>query len=225
MKRGNLSGRDFDVVIVGAGIVGCAMARRFALEGAHVAVVEKAGDILDGASKANSAILHTGFDAPPDSMELSCVIEGAREYRDIHEQMGLALERVGAHVVAWSEEQVAALEAIGDKARQNAIEDIELIGAKQLGAVEPHLSTKAMAAIFVPGESIIDPWSAPYAYLHQALDHGAEIFLQSELLDGAFGADGWHLETSTGSLKCRHVINCAGLYGDLLDKKLLGRAD
>jgi glycerol-3-phosphate dehydrogenase len=81
--------RCFDVVIIGAGVVGCALARRFALCGADVVILEKASDILDGASKGNSAILHTGFDAPPGSMEQVCVAAGYAEYLEIHEALGL----------------------------------------------------------------------------------------------------------------------------------------
>jgi len=105
-----LSTSTYDVVVVGAGVVGCAIARRFTLEGARVAVLEKACDILDGASKANSAILHMGFDAPVGSVELSCIRNGVEEYVEIHEEMGLPLDRSGAYVVAWSDEEVAKLD-------------------------------------------------------------------------------------------------------------------
>ena len=214
----------FDVVVVGAGVVGCAVARRFALQGARVAVIEKATDILDGASKANSAILHTGFDAPEGSLELNCIRDGYSEYTEIHQQLGLPLEKTGAHVVAWSDDEVVKLEAILIQAHANGIEDIEIIDQKMLLAAEPNLSQKAKAAIFVPGEAIIDPWSAPYAYLRQALMNGAEIFLSCEVVDGTFENDAWALETSRVELKTRHVINCAGLFGDLLDEKMLGRS-
>ncbi len=95
----------FDVAVVGGGVVGCAVARRFTLEGAHVALLEKASDILDGASKGNSAILHTGFDAPEGSLELQCLRAGYAEYHEICAPLGLALEETGAHVVAWSPEE------------------------------------------------------------------------------------------------------------------------
>src|SRR5690606_16472097 len=95
-----LSGR-FDVAVIGAGIVGCALARRFALEGASVAVIDKASDILDGASKGNSAILHTGFDAPVGSLEQACVAAGYAEYLEIHGRLGLPLIKSGALVIAW----------------------------------------------------------------------------------------------------------------------------
>ena len=80
-----------DVLVVGAGVVGCAVTRRLALEGARVILAEKAGDVLDGASKGNSAILHTGFDAPPGSVEQACISEGYREFQEIHGRLGLPL--------------------------------------------------------------------------------------------------------------------------------------
>lgn len=215
----------FDIVVVGAGVVGCAVARRFVLEGATVAVVEKATDILDGASKANSAILHTGFDAPPESLELSCIRDGYREYTEIHTEMGLPLENTGAHMVAWNDEEAAKLEAIVKQAHANGVEDVKRIEVKGLFRREPRLSKNAAAAIFVPGESIIDPWSAPYAYLRQALMNGGQIFLSCEVTGGDFDGSEWHLETSGGTLKSRHVINCAGLYGDRLDTALLGTTE
>jgi glycerol-3-phosphate dehydrogenase len=214
----------FDVAVVGAGVVGCAIARRFTLEGARVAVVEKAHDILDGASKANSAILHTGFDAPPGSLELSCIRDGYREYTDIHHEMGLPLEKTGAFVVAWNDNEIERLDAVVAQARENGFDDLRLIEPCELRRREPNLSARAQAAVEVVDESIIDPWSAPYAYMRQALENGAAIFLSCEVTGGEFGGGLWQLETSRGALKCRHVVNCAGLHGDTLDLVVLGAA-
>jgi glycerol-3-phosphate dehydrogenase len=215
----------YDVAVVGAGVVGCAVARRFALEGARVVVIEKATDILDGASKANSAILHTGFDAPPNSLELSCIREGYQEYKEIQLEMGLPLETSGAHVIAWSDEEAARLEHIAVQAANNGVAGVEMISAVELYRREPFLSKHALAAVTVPGESIIDPWSAPYAYLRQSLENGATVYLACEVTGGANDDGKWLLETSRGNLTCRHVINCAGLYGDTLDEMLLGDAE
>ncbi len=222
---GPMSGQVFDVVVVGAGVVGCAIARRFTLEGAQVAVVEKATDILDGASKANSAILHTGFDAPTGSVEVSCIREGYREYLEIHNNLALPLENSGAYVVAWNDNEVAALEAIVGQGHANGIADVSIIDTVELRRKEPELSQQALAAVAVPGESIIDPWSAPYAYLRQSLLNGGEVFLSCEVTGGNFDGQKWQLQTTHGTLNTRHVINCAGLYGDLLDRKILGSSD
>ena len=219
----DLTGDNFDVIIVGAGVVGCAVARRFALGGAKVCVLEKALDILDGASKANSAILHTGFDAPKNSIELSCIKAGYQEYLKIHKDLGLPFEKTSAHVVAWSEDEAAKLENILAQAHANGIKNTEIISSKQLAKNEPNLAQHAKAAILIPNEAIIDPWSAPYSYLRQALENNAQIFLSCDVKSGEFDGKQWFLKTSRGILKTKFVINCAGLYGDKLDEVLLGK--
>jgi len=190
-----------------------------------VAVLKKACDILDGASKANSAILHTGFDAPEGSLELSCIRKGAEEYMEICGDMGLPVEKSGAYVVAWNNEEAARLENLLVQARANGIADVRLIDKEELCRNEPHLADHALAAMAIPGESLIDPWSTPYAYLQQALVNGADIFLKCQVTNGNFDGHQWQLETPDGKIKCRHVINCAGLYGDLLDQAILGSAE
>jgi glycerol-3-phosphate dehydrogenase len=221
----NLTNDVFDIIIVGAGVVGCAMARHFTLQGAKVGIVEKASDILDGASKANSAILHTGFDAPPNSIELLCIKDGYEEYKKIYKQLGLPFEKTGAFVVAWNEEELAKLEGILAKAHQNGIKNTKIITAKNLAKKEPNLAKNALGAISIPDEAIIDPWSAPYAYLHQAIENGAKVFLSCEVMGADFNDDEWQIKTSRGTLKTHYVINCAGLYGDKLNEAILGRTD
>ncbi len=149
----------FDVAIIGAGVIGCAMARRFTLEGARVVVLEKAADVLDGASKGNSAILHTGFDAPENSLELTCVRQGYAEYRQIHEALNLPLDPCGALVLAWSEEQEAELAGLMAQARRNGIDDLERLDRAQVLQREPNLAEGVVGGFRVPGESLIDPWS------------------------------------------------------------------
>jgi glycerol-3-phosphate dehydrogenase len=219
-----LSDDVFDVVVIGAGVVGCAIARRFVLQGAKVAVVEKAGDILDGASKANSAILHTGFDAPQGSLELDCIRNGFSEYEDIRDGLGLVQEKSGAFVVAWTPEQMDALTGIEADAHENGIHDAQFVDAKALQLAEPHLNDTALGAVHVPQESIIDPWSAPYVYLRQAIENGAEVFLSCHITGGNFDGQFWDLQSGIGKLRARAVINCAGLYGDHLDRDVRGEA-
>jgi glycerol-3-phosphate dehydrogenase len=216
----------FDILIVGSGVVGCAMARRFTLEGARVLVIEKAADILDGASKANSAILHTGFDAPPPgSQEHGCLVEGYREYLDIHARLNLPLLECGALVLAWSSQEAERLDEILGNAHRNGVTSARILGARRVLAREPAVADSVVAALEVPGESVVDPWSAPYAYLLQALENGASLARDCELLGGDFDGDEWSLDTGRGQLRARHVINCAGLYGDRVNQALIGESD
>ncbi|MGY2224460.1 NAD(P)/FAD-dependent oxidoreductase [Pseudomonas gingeri] len=214
----------YDVAVIGGGVVGCAMARRFALEGARVLLLEKASDILSGASKGNSAILHTGFDAPRDSLELACMQAGYHEYLDIHQQMNLPVLRTGAMVVAWTADDLGKLDGIARQARDNGVDDVELLEPARIRQLEPELSHKALGAVQVPGEFLIDPWSAPLGYLQQALLHGARVVLGTEVQGGDFDGLAWQLQTSRGPVRATSVINCAGLFGDCLEERLLGES-
>ena len=219
-----LPGR-FDVAIIGAGIVGCALARRFALEGARVAVIDKASDILDGASKGNSAILHTGFDAPVGSLEQTCVAAGYAEYLEVHGRLGLPLIKAGALVIAWNEEEQALLPSLMEQASQNGVADVEPLDEAAMRRAEPGLGAGARAAFRVPREYLIDPWSAPYAYLLQAIENGAQVLRGAEVTGGQRDGGDWLLDTSRGTVQAGLVINAAGLWGDLVDEKLIGRRD
>lgn len=209
----------FDVAIIGAGVVGCAVARRFALAGARVVVIEKGSDILSGASKANSAILHTGLDAPSGSLELELVKAGRAEYLDIHAGLGLTLIPTGALVCAWDLDQAARLETIAEQGRANGIAEVRLLTASEARESMPALSHRLVAAIEVAGEYIIDPWTAPLGYLTQAVALGAVLLRNAELTSGRF-EDEWTLATSAGEVRARAVVNAAGLYGDTVDERL-----
>lgn len=213
-----------DVAVIGAGVVGAAVARAFALAGARVVVLEKAVDVLDGASKGNSAILHTGFDAPEGSLELACIRQGYRLYHEIHGRLGLPLLRAGAMVLAWSEEEQAALPALMAQAAANGVGDVEPLSADQARALEPALSPAVRAGFRVPGEHLIDPWSAAHGYLAQALANGAVLIRQAEVLAGQRAGGVWHLTTSAGPVAAGMVINCAGLWGDEVDRRVTGQS-
>lgn len=212
----------FDVCVVGAGVVGCALARAFALAGATVAVLEKAADVLDGASKGNSAILHTGFDAPEGSVELSCIRDGYALYHEVRERLGLPLIRAGAMVLAWTEEEEAGLPALMAQAVANGVTDVHPLSGAQARALEPELSPSVRAGFRVPGEHLIDPWSAAHGYLLQALANGAVLMRQAEVLSGRRLGDAWHLATTAGPVTAKLVVNAAGLWGDEVDKRVTG---
>ncbi len=214
----------YDIAIIGAGIVGCAMARRYTLDGARVVVLEKAADVLDGASKANSAILHTGFDAPPGSVEQACIAKGYAEYLDIRESLGLPLLKTGALVLAWDDEQLAALPALVAKAHKNGVADVALLSREAILAQEPQLSPALKGGFSVPREYLIDPWASAHAYILQAMANGAVLQRESEVLSGQFNGQHWALTTPQGTVHAAQVINCAGLYGDIIDQRLLGHS-
>ncbi|MEM9221707.1 MAG: NAD(P)/FAD-dependent oxidoreductase [Pseudomonadota bacterium] len=213
--------RQYDVAVIGAGVVGCALARRYALAGADVVLIEKAADILDGASKANSAILHTGFDAPPGSLEQACIAEGYDEFMAIRERLNLPVLKTGALVIAWTDEEEAQLSRLMEQARQNGVTDFRRLTREETLAAEPQLSPTLRASFRVPREVVIDPWSTPLAYLKQAIALGAVLMRSAEVKAGRFDGNAWGLDTTQGTLKANLVVNAAGLYGDIVDQRLV----
>lgn len=214
----------FDLAVVGAGVVGCAVARRFVLGGARVLLLEQGADLLSGASKANSAILHTGFDAPGGSLELACMQRGYAEYLEIAGALNLPLLETGALVAAWDDEELARLAPLQARALANGVAGVRQLSRSEVLAREPHLSPALRGGLLVPGEHVIDPWSAPLAYLRQAVDNGALAVFDAEVSAGQRGAAEWRLHSARGSFRARCVINCAGLWGDRLEERLLGRS-
>ena len=221
---GNRNEGVFDVAIVGAGVVGCAVARRFVLEGARVLLLEKGTDLLSGASKANSAILHTGFDAPPGSLEVACMQRGYAEYMDIAERLNLPLLQTGAVVAAWNEDEFARLDQIEAQARENGVDDVRRMDRHDVLAREPHLAPSVLGGLLIPHEHVIDPWSAPLAYLRQAVENGAVAVFDAQVDGGERIGDCWRLATTQGIFHAGYIVNCAGLWGDRLEERLLGQS-
>jgi glycerol-3-phosphate dehydrogenase len=208
---------EFDIAVIGGGVVGLAILRRFAIMGLSCVLLERGSDILSGASKGNSALLHTGFDAPAGSLELDCIRAGYAEYLAIRERLNLPLVESSALVVAWTDEEAGKLDAIEAKAIGNGVSDVRRVGGAELRRMEPRLSDGAREAVLVPGEHIIDPWSAPLAYARQALAHGAVILRGWEVTGGDLSGGVWTLHGKAGQVKARLVINAAGNFGDLVE--------
>jgi glycerol-3-phosphate dehydrogenase len=209
--------KPFDLAVIGGGVVGCALFRRFALGGLRCVMIERGPDILSGVSKANSAMLHMGFDAAPGSLEHACLHSGYAEYMAIHEKLNLPLLRTGGLLVAWSEEELAKLPAIVAQAHENGVGDVHQVDAGEVRRREPHLANDALGGVVVPGEHIIDPWSAPLAYALQGLAHGGEIHRGTTVQGGSFNGSAWHLDTTAGPLEARVVVNATGLMGDVIE--------
>jgi glycerol-3-phosphate dehydrogenase len=207
-----------DVAVIGAGVVGCAVFRALVLAGLRCVLVERGADILGGASKGNSAILHTGFDAGPGTLEAGCVRAGYAAYREIHRRLNLPLLETGALVVAWSGEALAKLPGIVARAHENGVADVVQLDAASVRAREPGLKADLLGGVLIPGESIIDPWSAPLAYALQGLANGGALRLRAEVGGGVLEDGAWTLHVAAGPpVTARVVLNCAGNFGDLVE--------
>jgi len=166
----------YDVVVVGGGVVGCAVARLLAHHELSVAVLEAGPDVGAGTSKANTAILHTGFDATPGSIEARLVARGYALLREYAPKVGISIEPVGALLVAWDDEQTAALGSLAQKAAANGYMRAEVVDATTVYEREPNLGPGATGGMLVPDEHIIDPWSTPLAFAYEAHANGADVF-------------------------------------------------
>ena len=209
--------KRFDIAVIGGGVVGLAILRRFAMSGLTCVLLEKGTDILSGASKGNSALLHTGFDAPAKSLELQCMQAGYKEYLDIRQKLNLPLLETGALVVSWSQEELAALDGIVEKAHANDVIDVKRLSQTELRIREPQISKQTLGAILVPGEHVIDPWSAPLAYAHQAMAHGAVIMRNAEVTSVEQVISEWKIASRAGDVFAGTVINATGLFGDRVE--------
>ena len=210
----------YDVVVVGAGVVGCAIARTLARHPLRIALVDAAADVGCGTSKANTAILHTGFDATPATLESRLVARGYALLGEYAACTAIPVERTGALLVAWNDDELAALASIRVKAELNGYTETRAVGPDELRAREPHLGFGALGALEIPGESIVCPWTTTLAYAIEAVSRGVELHLDTRVDDIA-NAGGRHaLQTSRGQLATRWLVNAAGLNADELDRKL-----
>jgi glycerol-3-phosphate dehydrogenase len=220
---GELPDRPHDVIVVGAGVVGTAVARELARHRLRVALVDADDDVGNGTSKANTAILHTGFDAAPGTLESRLVREGRHRLAAYAEQSGIPVEPVGALLVAWDREQLATLPALAAKAARNGYHATRLLDAAELARREPHLGPGALGALEVPDEWIICPWTTTLAYATQAVRAGVDLHLNCRVQSVTAGTH-HELATSRGLLRTRYLVNAAGLHADELDRRL-GRQD
>jgi glycerol-3-phosphate dehydrogenase len=216
------AGETADVTIVGAGVVGAAIARELSRFQLSVVLVDAANDVGTGTTKANTAILHTGFDAVPGSLESRLLRRGAGLLRAYAARAGIPVERTGALLVAWTPEQELALPAIEKTASFNGYRAVRPVAPAALYEREPHLGPGARAALEIPDESIVCPWTTPLAYATEAVRAGVALRLDTRVTGVRPGADGHVLTTTRGPLRTRWLVNAAGLGGDTIDRMLGG---
>ena len=210
---------DVDVAVIGAGVVGCAVARELSGYALSVALIEARGDVGDATSKANTAILHTGFDATPGSVESGLVARGYALLAEYAARTGIPVERTGAILVAWTPEELDALPGLQSKAVKNGYEHCALIDVDAVYAAVPALGPGVLGGLTVPDESIICPWTTTLAYATEAMDRGVQVLLDTRV-DAVQVEDEWTtLTTSTGEVRARWVVNAAGMGADVLDRE------
>lgn len=211
---------DYDVVVIGAGIVGSAIARELAGHELSVALVEARDDVGDGTSKANTAILHTGFDAKPGTLESAMVSRGYAMLSEYARHTGIPVEHTGAVLVAWDDEQLDSLPGLRDKAVANGYTACEIVDSAAVYEMVPHLGDGVRGGLTVPDESIICTWTVNLALATDAVTRGARLLTGHRIEGVEVGADRTTLRTSAGEVTARWVVNAAGLGADVIDAML-----
>ena len=207
----------FDVAIVGAGVVGTAIARELAGWELDCVLVEASDDVGTGTSKANTAILHTGFDAKPGTLEARLVRRGHALLTEHGPRLGIPIERTGALLVAWTADEEAALATVARRAAENGYGATRPVAADELRALEPQLGPAARAALLVPDEHIVCPVTPPLAFATEAVANGVTLRLNARVTGVRRADDASTLLTSAGDVRTRWVVNAAGLYADVID--------
>jgi glycerol-3-phosphate dehydrogenase len=200
-------------------VVGAAIARELSHFELTCALLEASPDVGAGTSKANTALLHTGFDAKPGTLEARLVRRGHELLSAYAERAGIPLAAIGAHLVAWDDEQLAAFPGIVERARANGYGSIRELTADELYRREPRLGPGARGALEVPDEGIVCPFTTPLAYATEAVLNGCELH-RDTLVTGVENrpGGGFDVLTSRERFSTRYLVNAAGLESDELNR-------
>ena len=207
--------RQADVVVIGGGITGTAILSELARYNLRCVLVEKEPDIAAGTTKANSAILHAGFDAPTGSFKAKMNVKGNALYHELEKELNLDIKWTGSFVAAFDDDGVETLKELKTRGEANGVPGLEIWDGAKVREKEPNLSKDIKAALWAPTAGICWPFGAAQAFAENAVINGAEVLRDCEVTgitvkDGRVEA----VETSEGIIKAKYVVNAAGVYAD-----------
>lgn len=205
-----------DVVIIGAGVIGCAVARELSRYVANICVVERDEDVCCGTSKANSAIVHAGFDAEPGSNKARFNVLGNAMMGDLARDLDVPFRRNGSLVVCTDADQRAGLDELLARGRANGVEELEIVDVEALRAMEPNISSKAVAALYAPTGGIICPFKLTIALAENACVNGVEFRFNTPVTGISRCDGGWCVSTPGGDICAKYVVNAAGVHSAAL---------
>ena len=210
-----MQNKIYDTLIIGAGIVGCSVARYLSKYKGDIAVLERDEDVCCGTSKANSGIVHAGFDAKYGTLMAEYNVRGSRMYPKLSEELDIKYKNNGSIVLCLSSEDRPKLEALYDNGIRNGVEGLRIIEREELLLLEPNVSDEAVCALFAPTGGIVCPFDATYALAENAANNGAEFYFDTNVTAIVREDDLWKIITSNGSYLTRTVVNAAGCYSDV----------
>lgn len=205
----------YDVVVIGAGVSGCASARELSRYNLKICVLEKEENVCCGTSKANSAIVHAGFDAKSGSLKAKLNVEGSLMMEQLAKDLDFHYKRNGSLVVCMSEEEREALFELYKRGMENGVKGLRIIERDELVDLEPNISDKAVAALYAPTGAIICPFGMNYALAENAAANGVEFFFDTKVTGFEKKDHVWVVKTNQGEFITKYVVNAAGVYADL----------
>lgn len=215
--------RVWDVAIIGGGVIGCAIARELSKYRLSVCLIEKEEDVCSGTSKANSAIIHAGFDAKPNTCKAQMNVQGSRMMPSLARELDFRYEQNGALVLCFSQQEMNKLEALYARGIQNGVEGLRIISGDEARAMEPNLSPEVVAALHAPTSGIVCPFELTVALAENACVNGVEFRMNEQVHKLHRSEDQYILQTSHGTLQARCVVNAAGVYADEINNMVSAR--
>lgn len=203
-----------DVCIIGAGVTGCSIAWELAKYDLKTVVVEKGLDVCEGTSKANSGIVHAGFDAEPGTLKARLNAKGNERMEQLSKELDFAFKRNGSMVICEEEEGLPNLNALLEKGKKNGVPDLKIITGDEARQLEPNLSKKVIAALLAPTGGIVCPFELTIALAENANVNGVEFMFDNEVSDVKKTQDYYTVITDKQTIEAKVVINAAGVYAD-----------
>lgn len=207
----------YDIIIIGAGIVGTILAKDLSQFHCKVALLDKENDVANGATNANSAIIHTGYDPEDNTLKAKLNVEGARMYESLCEELHCKYKTVGAFIVACGEEEEKHLDVLADRAKRRNI-PFEWLSGDQAREKEKNLSLSVTKALNFYTTAVVYPWQIAEACAEVAVNNGVELLLNHEVIGINQSQDCYIVYTSSGDLETKMIINASGIYADQIHK-------
>lgn len=208
---------NFDVVIIGAGVTGSSIARELSRRSGKFLVIDRAADVCEGTSKANSAIVHAGFDAEPNTMKAKMNVRGNVLMDEVSAQLDVPFKRVGAMVVCLNEDELPHLQQLYQRGITNGVTGLKLLSGEEARELEPNLSQKCCGALLAETSGIVCPFELTLGMAENAATNGVQFSFETKVTGIEKGENGWIITTEDGGeIHTRAVVNAAGVYADEL---------
>lgn len=204
----------YDVIIIGAGVSGAAIARELSRYQVRACVLEKEEDVCCGTSKANSGIVHAGYDAQPGSLMAELNVKGNRMMKALSEELDFPFHQNGSFVVCTEEETLPKLYELYERGQKNGVEGLQILSRDEAFAMEENLADETAAVLYAPTAGIVCPFGLNIALAENAYTNGVEFHFDTEVKAIIKQENGFLLETSGGIYETRYVVNAAGVYAD-----------